>query len=321
VPADVARHLGRAALTVSQNGTLVYAAAGSRESRLVWVDRTGRETGVVTSEAGWRDLALSPDGSHVAAQRIVSGANDIWTIDLARGVPSRLTFSPDVDDDPVWSSDGRRIAFSSVRDGVPGIYQKSIDGVGNDELLFTNRTPVHPRAWSPDGRFLLFEQTDPKTASDVWVLPTEGDHSPRPYLNTEFSEAAPQFSPDGKWVAYASDESGRDEVYIIQSFPESGKKVQISTQGGVSPRWAPGGDELFFLSIDRRLMAVKIDLANPLQVATPRPLFDTAVGLGANRYAPAHDGHHFLLSLGTPKASAAPLLVALNWAEHLTITH
>jgi Tol biopolymer transport system component len=319
VSAEVDRHLGRAALTVSQSGTLAYAAAGSHDRRLVWVDRNGRETGVVASADAWRDVALSPDGAHVAVQRIVSGANDIWKIDLARGVPSRFTFSPDVDDDPVWSPDGTMIAFSSIVDGVPGIYQKAVGGAGDDELLFTNHASAHPTAWSPDGRFLLFEQTDPRTASDIWVLPAQGDRTPHPYLATTFSETEGQFSPDGKWVAYTSDESGRDEVYV-QSFPDSHEKLQISTRGGVSPRWAPAGDELYFLSIDRRLMAAKVNLASPLQVGTPTPLFDTSVGLGTNRYVPTRDGHRFLLNIGT-RESAAPLVVVLNWLRHLAITH
>jgi eukaryotic-like serine/threonine-protein kinase len=286
----------------------------------VWVDRKGRETGALASADAWRDVALSPDGSHVAVQRIVAGANDIWTIDVARGVPSRFTFSTDVDDDPVWSPDGTEIAFSSVREGIPGIYRKPVGGTGEDELLFTNRAPAHPTSWSPDGRSLLFEQTDPKTASDIWVLPARGDHTPQPYLATSFSEDDAHFSPDGKWVAYTSDESGRDEVYV-RSFPDPHNRVQISTEGGASPRWAPAGHELFFLSIDRRLMAVKVDPTKPLQAGMPTPLFDTSVGLGANRYVPSKDGQRFLLSVSTPESSAAPLVVVLNWAEHLTITH
>ena len=320
ISADVDRHLGHAALSVSRSGTLAYAAAGSRDHRLVWVDRAGHETGVVATADGWRDVALSPDGSRVAVQRIVPEANDIWTVDLARGVPSRFTFSPDVDDDPVWSADGRAIAFSSVRDGIPGIYRQRASGAGDAELLFTNRTPVHPTAWSPDGRFLLFEQTDRMSASDVWVLPLQGDHTPRAYLATPFSESDAHFSPDGRWVAYASDESGRQEVYV-QRFPDPGDKVQISTRGGVSPRWAPDGHELYFLSIDRQLMAVPIRLRNPLQVGSPTHLFDTSVGLGANRYVPGHDGRRFLLSVGMAESSAEQIVVVLNWADHLASIH
>ena len=313
---DVDRHLGHAALTVSQGGTLAYAAAGSQDHRLVWVDRDGHETGFVASDDGWRDIALSPDGLHAAVQRIVPDANDIWTIDLARGVPSRFTFSPDVDDDPVWSPDGTTIAFSSVRGGVPGIYWKPLGKNADDELVFTNHATIHPTAWSPDGRFLLFEQTSPATASDIWVLPVQGDRSPHPYLATRFSEADAHFSADGKWVAYTSDESGRSEVYV-QSFPEPHEKVQISTRGGVSPRWAPSGRELYFLSIERRLIAVQVAMSDPLHVGTPTPLFDAAVGLGENRYVASHDGKRFLLNVGTAEGTSAPLVMVLNWAEHL----
>jgi len=315
--ADIDRHLGHAALSVSRSGTLAYAAARARDHRLVWVDRNGHETGVVATDDGWRDVALSPDGSRVAVQRIVPEANDIWTIDLARGVPSRFTFSPDVDDDPVWSPDGRAIAFSSVRDGIPGIYQQHVSGVGDAALLFTNHTYIRPTTWSPDDRFLLFEQTNPTSASDVWVLPLQGDHTPHPYLATPYSESDAHFSPDGKWVAYTSDESGRPEVYV-QRFPDPGDKVQISTLGGGSPRWSPDGHELYFLSINRQLTAVPISLTNPLHVGLPTRLFDTSVGLGANRYAPSHDGKRFLLSVGIDDGSAAQIVVVLNWADHVT---
>jgi len=319
LPLEVDRHLGHAALAISRSGTLVYALAGARDNRLVWVDRHGRETQTVASADGWRDIALSLRGLHVAVQRIVPDANDLWTIDLVRGVPSRFTFSPDVDNDPVWSPDGTTIAFSSTRDDVPGIYQKPASGPGDDTLLFTNHAPVHPSAWSPDGRFLLFEQTSAASASDIWVLPVHGDHSPHPYLATSFSEEDGCFSPNGKWVAYTSDESGRNEVYV-QSFPDPHEKLQISSGGGVSPRWAPSGRELYFLSIDRRLMAVNVTLKNSLQAATPTPLFNTSVDLGANRYAPDYDGRRFLLNVGAAESSAAPLVVVLNWAAHLTTT-
>jgi hypothetical protein len=319
LPLEVDRHLGHAALAVSPGGTLAYAAAGSQEHRLVWVDRHGREIGVAASDDGWRDVALSPDGLHAAVQRIVPDANDIWTIDLLRGVPSRLTFSPDADDDPVWSPDGTTIAFSSIRRGVPGLYRKPLGKDADDELVFTNHATIHPTTWSPDGRFLLFEQTSPTTESDIWVLPVQGDRSPHPYVATRCSEAEAHFSPDGKWVAYTSDESGRSEVYV-QSFPNPDEKVQISTRGGVSPRWAPSGRELYFLSIERRLMAVPVALSDPLRVGTPTPLFDTAVGLGENRYTATHDGKRFLLNVGTAEGSSAPLVVMLNWAEHLAAT-
>jgi eukaryotic-like serine/threonine-protein kinase len=314
--ADVDRHLGHAALSLSRSGTLAYASAGSRDHRLVWVDRNGHEVGAVATPDGWRDVALSPDGSRVAVQRIVLEANDIWTIDLARGVPSRFTLSPDVDDDPVWSPDGKTIAFSSVRDGIPGIYQQHPGGAGAAELLFTNHASVHPTSWSPDGRFLLFEQTDPISASDVWVLPLQGNTAPYSYVATPFSESDAHFSPDGKWIAYTSDESGRQEVYV-QSFPDLGDKVQISTRGGVSPRWAPDGHELYFLSIERQLMAVPIRLTNPLQAGSPTHLFHTSIGLGANRYVPSPDGKRFLFSVGIAESSPAEIVVVLSWADHL----
>jgi Tol biopolymer transport system component len=149
----------------------------------------------------------------------------------------------------------------------------------------------------------------------VWVLPLAGDRTPRPYLHTTFSEADPQFSPDGSLVAYSSDESGRNEIYL-QPFSQPGAKVQVSTDGGESPRWAMAGNALYFLSSERRLMSASIQL-RPLNIGAPVPLFDTSVGLGTNRYVPSRDGQHFLLSLGTARVDAAPLMVMLNWTASL----
>ncbi len=320
ISADADRHLGHAALSVSRSGTLAYVASGSRNHRLIWVDRTGHESGVAAAADGWRDVALSPDGLRVAVQRIVPDANDIWTIDLARRVPSRFTFSPDVDDDPVWSPDGTTIVFSSIREAIPGIFQQNVSGAGNAELLFTNDRSIHPTSWSPDGRSLLFDQTDAASASDLWFLSMQGDRTPHAYLATPFSESDAHFSRDGKWVAYTSDESGRPEVYV-QRFPDARDKVQISTSGGVSPRWSPDGFELYFLSIDRQLMAVPIKLANQLQVGSPTRLFDAPVDLGENRYAPSRDGKRFLLSVGVSESSAAQIVVVLNGAGQLSDSH
>jgi hypothetical protein len=191
-----------------------------------------------------------------------------------------------------------------------------VSGAGSAELLFTNRASIHPTAWSPDGRFLLFEQTDPVSASDVWVLPLQGDHTPHSYLASRFSESDAHFSPDGQWVAYTSDESGRQEVYV-QHFPDAHEKVRISTSGGAAARWAPDGHELYFLSVDRQPMAVPMRLTNPLQVGLPTRLFEMSAGLGANRYVPNHDGTRFLLSVGVGESNPAEIVVVLNWAAHL----
>jgi dipeptidyl aminopeptidase/acylaminoacyl peptidase len=162
----------------------------------------------------------------------------------------------------------------------------------------------------------LFEQTDPLSASDVWVLPLQGEHRPHAYLASRFSESDAHFSPDGQWVAYTSDESGRQEVYV-QHFPDVQDKVRISTYGGAAARWAPDGHELYFLSIDRQPMAVPMRLTSPLQVGVPTRLFEMSADLGANRYVPNHDGTRFLLSVGVGESNAAEIVVVLNWAAHL----
>lgn len=207
IPIEVSRHLGRAALTVSMNGTLAYASAGSRESRVVWVDRGGRETGVFASGAGWRDIALSPDRTNLAAQRITANANDIWIVDLARGVPSRFTFSPDVDDDPLWSPDGRTFAFSSIRDGAPASIRSRSTAL---PAAIACCSPTASRCDRAHGR---------RTAASC----STNRPIPRPRrtcgscrspaiarcarISTPLLRGRSAVSPNGAWVAYSSDES------------------------------------------------------------------------------------------------------------------
>src|SRR5262249_36630314 len=161
--------------------------------------------------------------------------DDIWVIDLMRGVLSRLTFNPAVEDYPVWSPDGTQLLFNSTRDGAAAMFQKIASGAGQEESLLKSTTPNNPTDWSRDGHFILYDNADPKTLYDMWVLPLMGDRKPQPFLQTPFNEQGGRFSPDGKWIAYISDESGRSEVYV-QSFPPTGAKWQISTNGGFIPR-------------------------------------------------------------------------------------
>jgi Tol biopolymer transport system component len=188
--------------------------------------------------------AISPDGKTVAVERADQGTADIWLHDLARGTASRLTFAPTANEYPVWSPDGSHIAFQSNRDGLGHPFQKAASGTSQDEVLSKSlgEPPLLTRVddWSRDGRYIILNTVNPRTKFDVWVLPIFGDRKPFPYLQTEFTERYARLSPDGHWLAYTSDESKRDEIYV-QSFPTPGGKWQVSTNGGERSVWSRDG--------------------------------------------------------------------------------
>lgn len=257
-------------------------------------------------------MALSPEGGRAAIHQLTGTNSDIRILDLARGVPSRLMFDPAVEQFPVWSPDGAHVAFTSTRAGVADLYQKLASGVGADELVLKSGLPKPLDDWSHDGRFLLYHEINPKTKADIYVLPLFGDRKPMVFLQTESSEAFGRFSPDDRWIAYMSDETGRPEVYV-QSFPASGGKSQISTNGGSWPRWRKDGKELFYLAPDRTLMAVP--LKNGAADGVPTTLFGTQVGsfTAANRYDVTPDGQRFLVNVPVGAPVTTPLTVVLNW--------
>jgi len=231
-------------------------------------------------------------------------------------------FTSDVADDvfPVWSPDGSRIVFSSNRKGIQDLYQKSVTGGGNEDLLLSTAQAKLATDWSPDGRFVLFNSQDPKRSLDIWVLPLDGKGKPFPVVDTPFDEQGGQFSPDGNWIAYQSNESGRAEVYV-QPFPGPGNRGLISSNGGTQVRWGRDGKELFYVARDGRLMAVPIRVASNTQapdVRTAVPLFAPALGGAVQQGDPRHqymlssDGQRILVATVTEEASA-PIAVILNW--------
>jgi Tol biopolymer transport system component len=278
-------------------------------------------------------LNLSPDDKRVALDVInIGGEREIWVMDLDRGVASRFTLSSSVEIFPVWSPDGSRIAFgSSPGLGRADLYQRSANGVGKAEPLLEDETRKTPNDWSRDGRFLLYGVTGalwrgdkgllPKT--ELWALPlaAEGDRKPFPVVKMPFNAAAGSFSPDGRWIAYVSDESGRPDVYA-QSFPALAAKFRISTEGGVQPRWRGDGKEIFYLAPDGRLMAAAVKGESTLEVAAPSPLFKTETALmddsvEAIQYAVASDGRRFLFSTPVQSATSQPITVVLDWSADL----
>ncbi len=309
---------GRAIFSVSDNGSLAYYQNALTDNRqLTWVDRAGKPLGTVGPPGEYEFPRLSPDGKRVAVVRRDPQirTRDIYVIDIARGASSRLTFDPGDDLYPVWSPDGSRIAWCETRDGVGQIYQKLASGVGQEEVLLNADVSIAPSSWSADGRFLLYSRLDPKTRNNIWVLPLEGDRQPAVFLQTPFFETGGRFSPDGRWIAYSSDEQGRAEIYL-QTFPASGGKWQISNNGGLQPWWRSDGKELYYLSADGKLMAVEVKLSGSFESLAPRALFDLApsraIG-GTSSYAVTAAGDRFLFVTAREEAASLQFTVVTNW--------
>jgi Tol biopolymer transport system component/predicted Ser/Thr protein kinase len=308
----------RAAFSASENGVLAYQTGeGIVGARCSWYDRTGKEIAPAMSEPLLaRGFRLSPDDSRLAASvfDLAGGNMDIWVIDLKRGARSRLTFEPTVETSPVWSPDGARIAYSSDRKGQPLIV-KSSSGTGGEEILFQSDDAKNPTSWSRDGRFLLFNRTATKTKTDVWVLPLFGDRKPFPLVQSEFIDRNGQFFPDGRWVAYVSDESGRLEIYVVP-FPGPGGKWQVSTGGGASPHWSADGRELFYVSPDRELMTVEVKSGSDFEVSSPKLLFSLSSLTAQTAFEVSADGRRFLQ--GIPREAAGPpVTLVLNWTSEI----
>jgi Tol biopolymer transport system component len=243
-------------------------------------------------------------------------------MELARGTLTRFTFDPATEVAPIWSPDGTRIVFSSDRDGPMNLYQRAASGAGYDEPLLKSDNNKGSTDWSADGRFILYQEQNQKTNFDLWVLPLSGEQKPFHYLQTDFAEQQGRFSPDGKWVAYASNESGTWQVYV-QSFPASGGKWQVSTNGGAQPQWRRDGRELFYISSDRKLMAVEVrGNRATFDAGDPKELYELrlqTVGLPGprNYFVAADDGRRFLVASAPDERITTPTVVALNWAADL----
>ena len=326
-PSPVAEHvaynmgLGRGAFSVSENGVLAFRTGSGDRDQLLWFDRGGKQIGSLGAVGLYFSLWLSPDERQVAVERSdpQTGTPDIWLFDLARGIPSRFTTDPAGDTSPLWSPDGSRIVFSSSREGVRNLYQKMASGGGTEEVLLKSREEKVADDWSADGQLIVYQVLNPKTKWDLWVLPMSGDRQPFPFLQTEFNEWQSQLSPDGKWIAYISDESGSPEVYV-QTFPISGGRVRVSTGGGNQPKWRRDGRELFYIAADRKLMAVDVKPGATFEAGVPRPLFDTRVLTLTdfrNHYVVTADGQRFLICSTDEVTSAPPISVVLNWSAGL----
>jgi len=319
---------GVAEYSVSSTGSLVYVAGSihAAQKRLVWVSRTGVEQPLAAPAHSYVAPRLSPDGRRVAVA-IQEGDTQIWLYDLSRETLTRLTFEGDVNSSPTWTPDGKRIAFTSTKDGPLNIFWQLADGSGGLEKLNASENAQIPMSWSPDGKLLAFLEVDPTTGYDIGVLrldePSAGSgqgRKPEQFLRTRFSESVPRFSPDGRWLAYISDESGRYEIYV-QPYPGPGGKRLISTEGGTEPVWNPNGRELFYRS-GEKMMSVEVTTQPSFAAGKPRMLFEgryEPAPLTNPNYAVSPDGQRFLMLKPAEHAEDAPtqINIVLNWFEEL----
>ena len=308
-----------APLASASAGTLVYSTGKYRQSQLTWFSRTGRPLGAVGEPGVYYDPALSPDDAMLAVEKgdAARGSTDLWTVDLTRGAFSRLTSAPGFEDVATWSPDGRRIAFSSDQGTSPAILVKNASGTGAEDVMVERRS--FPMDWSRDGRYLLFTTDGGATRMDIWVYDVQRKTS-TPILASAFNEDRPKFSPDGKWIAYVSDESRDAEVYA-RSFPDGAVKIQISSAGGNQPAWRRDGKEVFYLAPDGTLMAVEMRTGGAgLVVGAVQPLFQTnaeEARVLRNHYAASADGQRFLVMSPITGTNASPLVAVLNWRSAL----
>ena len=340
LPELIGRHwigTGRAMFSVSQSGAMVYQAATPRpDARIVWRSRSGKELRSIEAPKGSaaNPFSVTHDGKNV----VLTGEDentveDLWTVDLERGVSLRLTAAHGSNQSPLWAPDAQQVVFFSNRNGVRDLYIKHVNGERKeDELLVKSPHSKGPSGWSPDGKFLVYTELDPSSGNDIWILPLDGDRKPMPFLKTEFNEtrAVPSPIPDTHghpWMAYSSDETGRVEIYLRPFVPGtsdgSGTKLRVSTGGGSYPQWRPDGRELFYVA-NNKLMAVGVKLGAVPELGIPQALFDLPTGNWAGStttsqsgYAPLADGQRFLFIEPASDSPTPNINVVLNWTAEL----
>jgi Tol biopolymer transport system component len=310
----------QAEFSASGERLLAYrTGAGTGRLQLTWFDRAGRQMGTLGDASDFFTLEFSPDHTSVATSRTHN--SEVWIYDAARGLPARFTSSAGSPEEAVWSPDGRSVAYVVKRNGMYRLYRSAVDGSGKEELLYEDRVLTIPSSWSPDGRFLLFIRNDAMTQEDIWALPLEPGpaHAPLrpfPWLVTPSTEFEAKFSPDGRWVAYSSNESNLYEVYVAP-FPGPGNRRQISAGGGRFPRWRADGKEIFYVTPDGVLAGAEVFAKETnIEVGAIRPL-GVRVPVMYYPYDVSNDGQRFLVTVPLEQKSSASLTLVENWTELL----
>jgi serine/threonine-protein kinase len=313
---------GSAQVEVSHTGTLVYLPGGENASaaQLDWLTRDGKTTPLRSTPAPWSGVQIAPDGRRLAFSLTDMANTDVWTYDAARAAPTRLTTDPGVDRNPVWTPDGQRLVYASSHGGAQNLYWQRADGSGDETRLTTSPNLQYPGSWHRNGRVLAFHETRPQTGSDLLILPVAGDEAsgwkpgpPTVFLSGPFEEQQPRFSPDGRWLAYQSNESGIFEIYV-RPFPGPGGKFPISTGGATNAVWSRARQELLYRAPDGRIMVVPYTAAgDAFQAEKPRVWSETPVQLRPRTGASFDlhpDGERVAMAPGTA-ATAGPTHVTL----------
>jgi dipeptidyl aminopeptidase/acylaminoacyl peptidase len=322
--------LNAAVFSASETGILAYRTTTGQSATLTWFDREGRALGSLGDAAEYGDVELSPDEKRVAVSVFDPSqrTRDLWLVDVARGMRTRFTLDPADNINASWSPNGSRIVFNSLRGQSLDLYERPSDMSRSEELLFSDNRQNYPFRWTPDGRFLSYISLGGKTQTGIWVLPLRGgvsgaveERKPIVYLDTEFREEFPQLSSDGRWMAYKSNDSRMNQVFV-ESFPERRAKVQVSIAGGNWPRWRDDNRELFFLSPDNMLMSAAVTMSNSaVEVGEIRRLFRAPTRQPGRTvtfaYDVAADGERFLFIAPTEETANSPITIAVDWLAQL----
>jgi len=307
---------GSADFAFSRNGSLVYFTGSASNRTLVLTDRQGHEQSLTKEQRIFRAPCFSPGGKRVAVGIYNKGGYDIWVYELEQGPLTRLTFEGD-GWYPRWTPDGQRVAFCSNRAGTYDLYWKQADGSSAAEPLLIAEFPQYEISFSPDNKLLVYREIHPDTGRDIWILPLEGERKPQPFLQTSFNEFTPILSPDGRWLAYTSDESGLTEIYVRAFSDSGGGRWQVSTGGGTEPLWSRGGRELFYRSGDN-IMSAAIETEPIFKVQTRKVLFeDIYVRNYSHTNYDIHPDNKRFVMIKSPLEMSTEMIVVLNWFEEL----
>ena len=309
-------NVGGASFSISDNRVLAFRSGEQQGRRLIWLDRNGKESPAMAELRTYTDFSVSPDGKRLAFDETdTSGKGDLWIRDLSRGVTTRFTFEKERDFAPQWSPDGRKIVYSREGKKARDLYLKDASGTGEAELLFESDENKFVTHWTQDGAYVIFARLGKDAGWDIWAMPMKGDRTPIPLVKTQFSEHGGVVSPDGKFLAYRSNESGRTEVYV-QEFPEARSKFQVSTNGGSDPFWKGDGREIYYRTRDRKIVAVPVQPGASFNVGPPETLFETTFATVTARglFRPTPDGQRFLVVAPLGREAIPPTTVVVNWS-------